>query len=126
MILQYWSNFNRREKSNKPTIISFYRLPIKRQGKFVSLGFDKKYIFPYDLRVIANDQTLELMKGLQKKKRIKITIASIFPEVEPFTNISKSTITLNGKRVLVVNSLETEVEIDQPALKTLIEYLEDK
>lgn len=125
IIAQYWSNFSKRDKSILPKTLSFYRLPMKREGKFISLGFDKKYIFPYDLRVIANNQSLDLMKSLLGKDKINITILSVAPVVSPFTQMSKTIIPLGSNKFLVVGDMEAEVEIDKPSLETLINYLEN-
>ena len=124
-ILQNWANFSRRklEKSDPPKIISFYRLPIKRKGKYVCLGFNKNYIFPYDLRVKANDDSLRLMEGLMKLYTIKVAILSIAPKVKPFTNISTSEVEIEGKKFLITKKLETEMEIKKNSLTTLIDYL---
>ncbi len=123
LITQNWSNFNLRDKTKPPTSISFYRLPVKREGKYICLGFNNNYIFPYDLRVRANESSLELMKSLFEKDTIKIVIVGVAPAVSPFTYMSKAKITLHSKEFLVTNELRTEVKIDKPGLKTLIEYL---
>ncbi|MCL4199711.1 hypothetical protein KJZ67_00020 [Patescibacteria group bacterium] len=124
LIMQNWSNFWRRPKGYSPKIISFYRVPMKREGKYVALGFDKKYFFPYDLRVVANEDTTQLMKGLLGRKTIEVTIVGLAPKVEPFTKISSQTYELEGKEFLIVGAKKATMEIDASALETLVNYLE--
>lgn len=127
LISQYWSNFNQREIGDSPKIISFYKAPLKLKGeeKRICLGFNKKYFFPEDLRVIANNESLKIMELLSGRDNLKIKIISIAPNVQPFTNMSKAKITVFEKNFLVIDELNTEVDIDKPALLTLIDYLKN-
>lgn len=125
LISQYWSNFNQRTIEDSIDSISFYRAPFKLKGdeKRICLGFNKKYLFPEDLRVIANDESLKIMELLMKRDKLKIKIISVVPAVLPFTNMSKAKITVCENNFLILDELNTEVDIDKPALLSLIDYL---
>ncbi|KKP66100.1 MAG: hypothetical protein UR68_C0032G0012 [Candidatus Roizmanbacteria bacterium GW2011_GWA2_35_19] len=126
LILQYWSNFIRLQEQKPPEEISFYRIPLQTNDsiKRICLGFDKKYHFPYDLRVIANKLSLKLMKNLNKKNSITIKIIGVAPNVDPFSKMSKVLVSLRNRKMVVIGEITTHVKINHRNLNSLINFLE--
>jgi len=124
-VLQYWSNYWARKNIDLPKTINFYRIPFELDGKRIALAFDSKYIFPYDLRAFPSKDSIKLFKELSKLESINLIIHAVAPPVEPFTNISNTNVTIEGKDMLIIGESSTKVEIDKKSLDTLIRYLEE-
>lgn len=127
LLFQYWANFSLRNENETPNIINFYPAPVKGKENVVCVSLGRTMFWPYDLRIIANQQTLDGLKLLLKKDKVKLSVISLAPPMSPFKEIHNNLdyVYIYGQKMLILDGLDKEVAVKKTYLQKLIIQLEN-
>ncbi|MBX6334662.1 hypothetical protein IRY61_04990 [Candidatus Saccharibacteria bacterium] len=121
VISQFFGNFDPKRKHKT---VGFYTPPVRGKENIVSINFDHNTVYPYDSRVIASKGTLDMLIRIQAESKVKTVLLGVAPEISPFTKLKNFPRTnVMGTPMIIVNSIETELVVDQASAKKVAETL---
>ena len=123
VVVKYWGNY--REIVQWPDCMTFAPSPIRWPGHCsISLCIGREMCFPYDLRILANKNTLAMLRDLRQVDEISLRTLAVSPPIPSLADDEVGRISVAGSDLSVLADSSRRVGVDRDFISQTIEYVE--
>lgn len=124
-LLQCWANLHLRDSCCQLRSLAVLQSPVRHGGGCsITFMLDDHGLFPYDLRVSANAETLAVLKKLACHDTIRLTPIAVAPPIPDFVRRAQGFLEVASRPVYVLSSMSSVVRVRREPLLELVDDLE--